>query len=268
VSPIVEPPEGSDLIEDWQLFYRLAQRMGLDLELEQSFRSRAGHVELAAPMVTPLDMTREPSTDELYDIVTQRSAVPLEEVRRHEHGRVFAEATQRVAPTRPDDIERLDVGNEAMLAELDEELRERDDRVGPGRPLVLIPRRADGVYNSFGHELVERRHPSVPNPAFMHRDDLAQLGLSPGDEVVLTSSAGSLRAIVATDPDGWPGVISMSHCFGVHAGVRTDPLVQGSNTNLLSSLTDIVDVETGQARTGAIPVALRRGSSRPRAGAW
>ena len=31
--PIVAPPEGSDLREDWEFFYGLAQRMGLELEL-------------------------------------------------------------------------------------------------------------------------------------------------------------------------------------------------------------------------------------------
>jgi anaerobic selenocysteine-containing dehydrogenase len=257
VPALVDPPVGSDLIEEWQLFYRLAQRLDLQLELTQSFRSRGGHMELHSPTVTPLDMNTEPATDELYALMCSDAAVPFDEVRSHRRGSVFTEAQRRVAPARAGHAERLDVANDTMLAELSEVRREA---VGahdePRHPFLLIPRRADGVYNSFGQDLESIRAPSVPNPAFMHAGDLDALGISPGDDVLITSDHGSLRAVVEVDPSGLPGVVSMSHCFGVHAGVATDPRAEGSNTNRLSSLTDIVDEATGQPRMGAIPVSV------------
>ena len=114
---LVDPPAGSDLIEDWQLYYRIAQRMGLPLNWTRVFGVPTGYLE--APIeVVPLDMEHEPTTDELFEIMAAGSHVPLDEVKRHPHGHVFEELLDAGRPGRPGLEARLDVGNLDLLAEL------------------------------------------------------------------------------------------------------------------------------------------------------
>jgi hypothetical protein len=115
---LVDPPAGSDLIEDWQLYYRVAQRLGLSLNVVNVFGRMGAHLE-APIQVVPLDMEHEPTTDDLYEIMCRGSHVPLDEVKRYPHGHVFEELLDcRVGPSDPDSQDRLDVGNTAMLCEL------------------------------------------------------------------------------------------------------------------------------------------------------
>jgi len=44
---IVEPPQGSEVIEEWKFFLGLAQRMGIDMKIMTSFRA-GGHAEGAS----------------------------------------------------------------------------------------------------------------------------------------------------------------------------------------------------------------------------
>ena len=80
---VAERPAGADLLEEWEFLYGVAQRMGLDL----TFGQPGG----AVPPV-PLDMEHPPTTDELLDLVTAGSRVPLDEVRKHPHGALFPES--------------------------------------------------------------------------------------------------------------------------------------------------------------------------------
>ncbi|MGE3328650.1 MAG: molybdopterin dinucleotide-binding protein, partial [Acidimicrobiia bacterium] len=107
---VVDPPLGSEVVEDWELFYALAQRMGLDLEVS-SF--------LGKP-ITPfhVDMTDTPSTDDLLEMLSRGSRIALEEVKRHPRGADFSEPAVFVAPADPDCVARLDVGNVDMMADL------------------------------------------------------------------------------------------------------------------------------------------------------
>src|SRR5438067_7678993 len=117
---LIDPPAGSDLIEDWQLYYRVAQRLGLSLDVVNVFGRMGAHLE-APIQVVPLDMEHEPTTDDLYEIMCRGSHVPLDEVKRHPHGHVFDGLLDlRVGPSDPDCAGRLDVGNAEMLAELGE----------------------------------------------------------------------------------------------------------------------------------------------------
>ena len=57
-------------------------------------------MQIAVPELT--DLTREPTTDELFEAITQGSRIPLAEVKRHPHGHVFEAASQRVEKRDPD----------------------------------------------------------------------------------------------------------------------------------------------------------------------
>lgn len=254
--PLIDPPAGSDLIEDWQLYYRVAQRLGLSLKWVNLFGRPGGYME--APIeVIPLDMEREPTTDELFEIMCRGSNIALSEVKKHPHGHVFEELfDMRVAARDPDSDARLDVGNPYLLGELDSFLgRDRVD-VSAERPFLLIPRRENRVINSTGRTLPGLMRGRSYNPAFMHPDDLARLGLASGELVSICSEYDAVTGVVEADPDLRPGVVSISHGFGGNPGDDEDPRVDGANTNRLLRADTEFDSVTGIPRMGALPVAV------------
>jgi anaerobic selenocysteine-containing dehydrogenase len=78
---VVEPPPGSDLLDEAGLFFRLAQHMGLELDWINP-RGHGPHVESPAETI-PFDMSRVPDTEELVEPTCRNSRIPLSEVRRH-----------------------------------------------------------------------------------------------------------------------------------------------------------------------------------------
>jgi anaerobic selenocysteine-containing dehydrogenase len=257
---LVDPPAGSDLIEDWQLYYRVAQRLGLPLKWNRVFGVPTGHLE--APIeVVPLDMEHEPTTDDLLELMAHGSHVPLEEVKRHPHGHLFEELLERlVAPADPACDARLDVGNGHLLGEL-AALRAQDhvavrQEQQSERPFLLVPRRENRVLNSIGRGLPGLTRGRTHNPAFLHPDDLAALGLAPGDAAEIRSAHDAVVGIVDADPDLRPGVVSMSHGFGANPGEPEDPRRHGANTNRLLRTDVDHDPMTGMPRMGAVPVSV------------
>lgn len=254
---LVDPPAGSDLIEDWQLYYRVAQRLGLALNVVNVFGRMGAHLE-APIQVVPLDMEHEPTTDDLYEIMCRGSHVPLDEVKRHPHGRVFDELLdQRVGASDPECEDRLDVGNADMLAELGEILdRARTVRVDDERPFLLVPRRENRVINSTGRTIPGLMRGRSYNPAFMHPDDLSRLGILAGEVVEIRSRYDAITSVAQPDADLRPGVVSITHNFGGNPGDDEDPHVDGGNTNRLFRNDVEYDRYTGIPRMGALPVAV------------
>src|SRR3954469_396296 len=158
-------------------------------------------------------MEREPTTDDIYEIMCRGSQVSLDEVKRHPHGHVFEELlAQTVGPRDRECEDRLDVGNAEMLVELSE-IRERAIAAEPddGRPFLFVPRRENRVINSTGRTLPGLMRGRSYNPAFMHPDDLARLGVAAGDLVEIRSEYDAITGVAEADADLRPGVVSMSH---------------------------------------------------------
>jgi anaerobic selenocysteine-containing dehydrogenase len=248
---IVEPPPGSDVIQEWELFYGLAQRMGLELDLPdpRAFGSSAGTGRLR------LDMRVRPSTDDLIELLTAGSRIPLDEVRRHPHGACFPEPAVFVEPAEPGASDRLDVANAEML---------RDLRAVAGEPLPgptapdafrLVSRRIAAVLNSSlqaSSTMRGRTH----NPAFLHPLDLERLGLRAGDPVEIRSSRATIVAYVEPDDSVRRGVLSMTHCFGDTDEPAADPSVVGASTGRLVDNDECWDRYSGQPRMSNIPVTV------------
>jgi anaerobic selenocysteine-containing dehydrogenase len=256
---LVDPPAGSDLIEDWQLYYRLAQQLGLQLNWTRVFGVPTGYLEAPVEIV-PLDMEHEPTTDELFEIMTAGSHVPLDEVKRHPHGRVYEELQAlRVGPADPASDARLDVGSPDLLAGLagmGAMASSAPAAAAPDRPFLFVPRRENRVINSTGRTIPGLMRGRTWNPAFLHPSDLAALGLSPGDAVEIRSEHGAVVGIVEADADLRPGVLSMSHGFGANPGEPEDPRADGASTNRLLRTDVDHDPVTGMPRMGALPVAV------------
>lgn len=254
---IVDPPPGADVLEDWKLYYRIARRLGLQLQIVNLFGTSGGFLE--APIeVLPLDMEAEPTTDELFDLMCRGSRIPLDDLRRHPGGKVFEELRElRVAPADEDSTARLDIGNAAALDQLAGHALSEDGG-NESRPFRLTPRRENRVINTFGRTVPGLTGNRPYNPAFLHPDDMADLGLDPGDLVEIESDFAAVVGVAHADEDLRRGVVSMSHGFGANPGEPEDPRVDGANTNRLLSATVDGDPITGQPRMGALPVALRR----------
>jgi anaerobic selenocysteine-containing dehydrogenase len=112
------------------------------------------------------------------------------------------------------------------------------------------------VINSTGRNIPGLMRGRSYNPAFMNGDDLADLGLVPGDIVEIRSAYDAVVGVVECDHDLRRGVVSMSHGFGRNPGEAEDPRTDGANTNRLLRADVDYDPITGQPRMGAIPVAV------------
>ena len=250
---LVEPPAGSDLIDDWEFFYGLAARMGLQLVVRPV--SFSGAVRVAGH---PLDMDEKPSTDDLFDLVTHGSRIPLDDVRRHPGGALFPDPPVHVAAPDPDWDGRLDLGNDVMMADLAEIAVQLDSPARDEWPFHLVSRRQSNVLNSVGCDEPSQTRGVTTNPAYMHPEDLESLGLSPGDVVEIRSARASIPGVVAADANLRRGLVSMTHSWGDRPERDSDVREIGSNTGRLSSVDEDYERYTGLPRMSNIPVTVER----------
>jgi anaerobic selenocysteine-containing dehydrogenase len=151
---LLDVPEGSDLVDDWELFYETAKRLQLELKLKPVSLTGPGQGE-----ATVLDYDNKPTTDDLCEILTSGARVPLAEVKMHPHGAVFPDHDIRVEAKDEGWEGRLDVGNTVLMQELcaipDETIGGRADN--DTYPFRLISRRMMTAYNSSGRDLPRLR---------------------------------------------------------------------------------------------------------------
>ncbi len=251
---IIDPPADSDVVEDWQVFHELGRNMGLPLRVPPMFPSPDGVDDAIV-----LDGSSTPSLDELLDHLYRNSRVPLAEVRTRSAlggGAVYESEPVVVQPADDGWTGRLDVGNADMMNEL-ADARQSAWPVDDRYPLRLVCRRIVGALNSSGRDLPNMaRHTN--NPAYLHPDDLAALGLTDGELVDIVSEVGTLLAVVAPDLQLRRGLVSMTHSFGDVPGGETDVRKVGSNTSWLTVVDRDYDRFTGMPRMSNVPVAIHR----------
>lgn len=249
--PVAARPADSDLLEDWEVYYELARRMGLTLTLR-----RPGGAVLSV-----LDMSARPSTDELLGVMATGARVPLDEVKKHPSGALFPAENIRVARKEDGWAGRLEVGDPEMIADLSElsgqlpaaGYEAPDDASYPFR---LISRRLAHVFNSTATHLPGGRGAPTYNPAFLHPDDLVRLGLRDGDAVSITSARATIPAVVAGDDTLRRGLVSMAHSYGGAPDRDAEFRVIGSNTGRLIDVDAAYDRYSGQPRMSGIAVQV------------
>ena len=96
-APVIEPPAGSDLREDWEFVFDLAQAMGVELEL-QSIATL--DPQQAAALATKLDMSAKPSTAEAWAIAHKGAPVAYEELRASSGPRIVERPRRPCSPNR------------------------------------------------------------------------------------------------------------------------------------------------------------------------
>jgi anaerobic selenocysteine-containing dehydrogenase len=244
---VAEPPAGSEVVDDWYVFWALAKRLRREIVFDG----------------VPLEMSKPPSTADLIAIVTRTSRVPLDEIKQYPGGKIFDAEPQYVEPAKDAGgkfaVIPPDVADE-LAAVAAEASSPSGATLSNGQLFThrLSVRRMREVSNTMYQELpaIHRRRPY--NPAWMNPQDLAALGLASGDQVRIVSDHGQITAIVQDDETVRPGVVSMSHGWGPLPEEWTDCTTQGSSTSLLVSSERDCEAINAMPRQSAIPVNIVR----------
>ena len=256
---LVEPPAGSALITDWEFFYELGRELSLEMQLPIGF--------VRGPLdppgrVVPLDMKKAPTSDELFDILTEGSRVPLSEVRQHHAGRLYEDNDAVVQPAEAGAEARLSLGNTDMLAQLADIRRGSGIAGDEAFPFRLTSRRTREILNSLSRDQAYIVRTRPHHPAYMHSEDLAELAIEPGDVIAIRSRRATVHALVQTDDDLRRGLVSMSHSYGLDLERLGDgdpgepqPFSMGNHTGALASGEfDYEEPHSGIPRMSSIPV--------------
>jgi len=251
--PVIDPPAGSDLREDWEFFFDLAQAMGIQLELDSIATLDP---QQASAMATKLDMSSKPSASEAWAIAHNGAPVPYEELRATSGPRLLDRPPLTVLPKPPEWTSRLELSASLVmddLAAIAQQAPSEDERF----PFRLISRRLNDVNNSCSHDNPVQLRKWPYNPAFMHPCDLAQLGIEAGELVSIESARSGIVGVAEEDPTVRPGCISMSHSWGRHPRHEQRPRIDGANTGRLISIDRDCDALTGQPLMSGVPVSVR-----------
>jgi anaerobic selenocysteine-containing dehydrogenase len=236
-------PNG-EVLEEWQFYWELAHRTGSDIRL-------AGG---------DIPMNELPEKQTILELMFPKPKVPIAEIRAQAGGYLFSDVEVLVAPGESE--ARLQLTPEGIANELaevraepllDSGLRKKDGDFTH----LLISRRLKHVYNSSGQQLPKIREKGTTNSAYMHPDDVSELGVDSGDIIQVTGRYGQILGVVESAPDIKRGVVSMAHAWGDLPGNEGDVREVGSSTNRLLSNDAEFDPITGMARQSAIPVNVR-----------
>ena len=125
-----------------------------------------------------------------------------------------------------------------------------------GYDYKLVSRRTKTRFNSTGGHLTALKAKRTTNPAHIHPDDMAKIGLSEGQLVRITSLVGSIIGVAEASPGIRQGIISMAHAYGDVGSGPDSVRDQGVSTNRLVSETASYDPITGQSLQSAIPIKV------------
>ena len=237
--PVLAPPAGAELVEDWRVFYELARRLGVALTFDG----------------VPLEMQVAPSTEDLLRILTRHSSVPFAELRAATRGRIFDVPEQLVEAADAGCTSRFEVAPLDVVAELAAVL---DETTTPGTSSFrLAVRRLRDVQNTMYHRLdgVRRRLPE--NPAYLHPDDLQSLALVDDGLVEITSAHGTICLPARADDGVRRGVVSVPHGWGDLLNAPGSDANPGANANRLTSAAECLDPINAMPWLTGLPVRLR-----------
>lgn len=205
---VATPPEGSELIADWRVFWELARRTGHAIHFDGE----------------PIDMAEAPGEEALLRLLLRHSAYPADELIADVRGRFVDDAPMTVAPGQADPP-RFELCPDDIAAEMAELATEPSHPAGAGeRPLRLTCGRVREVQNSMYRALpgIARRMPD--NPLAMHPADMARRGLANGDMAQVRSAHGEITARVRADEGQRIGVVTMAHGWGDGRGANVNRL--------------------------------------------
>lgn len=237
---LVDPPAGSDVVDDWLVYYRLAQRLGLQLALGER-----------------LDMAVTPTSDGLLNQLASGATIPYEVVKAAPSGAVFDRKPPLIAPPRLGRDARLALAPADIVADM-AALQADDDRRtvrGCFATHLLTSRRERETMNSFGRDLTTTRRRFAANPAWMNPADVTELGVQEGASVRIMAEEDEIITEVRSDPSVRRGIISMSHGWG---SLSNDPGCKtiGASTARLVTTSQAVQPINAMPVMSGIPVLI------------
>ncbi|CAN5340784.1 molybdopterin-dependent oxidoreductase [soil metagenome] len=241
----IAPPAGSDVIDDWQVFFALARRLGLKMQYGGQ----------------PLSLDRLPTSEELLARGLERATVTLEAIKQHP-GFIWDRRDQPaiVQPARPQ-AGRFAVAPPDVVAELGEvaaePLAQPEADATVKAAFNLIVRRMRDVNGSIGMETASIRQRNPYNPLHMNPADLERLGLAAGQRVHIRAQYGDIIGIVKPDATLRGGVVSMSHNWGRADNEPASYERHGASTNLLVRNDRVFEAINAMPRMSAIPVTIQ-----------
>ena len=238
---VVPRPEG--LLDEYEMLWGLARRLGTGLPL-------AGG---------PCPMDACPDKQTFLDMAVAGCLVPPSQVRADsEDGRavIYADKHPIVEAAEPGHEARFDLARGDMPAQLI--TYARHDPAAEGYPFRLISRRSRHRFNSTGGHLSALKAKRTTNPAHIHPDDLAGMGVCDGDIIRIASLHGEVHALAKASDGLRRGVISMAHGYGDPDAGPDEIATRGASTNRLVNETIGYDPITGQSLQSAIPVKVLR----------
>ncbi len=213
---LVPPPPGSDVVDDWLPLWSLARSLGLQLKINGR----------------DVPMDEAPTTEALFEIQTAGTPVAMEAVAARRGGQIFEREPARIQPPRnanrfqltpPDVLEEI----KALASDLQRPPSPADENV-----FQLTVRRHRETNNSTAADF-DATWARIPgNPAYLHSDDVARLGLRAGDLVELVREKARIAARIAVDDDVRPGIVSVGHSrpgLASRPWEATNALVDGEN---------------------------------------
>ncbi len=241
VEAVATPP--GDVIDEYEMFWTLAKHLGITMQL-------AGG---------PVPMDRKPTKEEFLDLMVEGSLVKPSQVRKDAQKAggaavVYSHLHPNVEPVEEDEFHRFNLAVGNMPEEI---LRYADNTATrEGFEFKLISRRSKTRFNSIGHPLKKLREKTTTNPAYIHPEDIAQLGLEEGGIVEITSPHATIHGVVKASDKVRRGLVSMAHAYGDADASKEDVRERGSSTNRLTSEVADFDPITGMSLQSAIPVKL------------
>ncbi|MFT5013605.1 MAG: anaerobic selenocysteine-containing dehydrogenase [Dinoroseobacter sp.] len=228
-----------DVIEEWELYWGLAKRLDLDVKIKgQSISNDV-----------------KPSKFELLQAITSGARTDLQFLRDNPGGHIFPELKIEVQPSGGRESGKLKLYPEGVADEFATLLASA--ATDEDYSHTLIGFRSKYVLNSFGRNLPKLLEKSgTTNPANIHPDDLAALGIKDDSEIMIESKHGSINAIVKANKRIKPGVIAMHHCWGVAPDQQAPVREVGANTNRLVSDIEGLQRYTGMTRSSGIPINI------------
>ncbi|MEM1402750.1 MAG: molybdopterin-dependent oxidoreductase [Pseudomonadota bacterium] len=258
--PMLTPPENSDLCEEFEFFHALAAAMKLDLSVKSKAIIDPGKAEqhrTLFPSGGP-----QPDPLEAWDATLNGSPLSHRDVRNDPEafeGKVFGRQAVTVAPKPDDWATKLNIGHPAMLDELTQVAMQFGSEQDKGDfPFRLISRRLKEVYNSSWHESKPQRKRMPHHPAYMHPEDMSEVGVVAGDSIKIESARAAITCVAVEAADVRRGCLSVPHAWGVNPNENEDPLGAGGNTGRLSFNDRDFDKRSGIPIMSAIPVRVER----------
>jgi anaerobic selenocysteine-containing dehydrogenase len=258
--PRLNMPEGSDLCEEYEFIHGVATNMGKTLKVK-SF-ALFGDPEEQARQAAAVPPGETPDPMAAWSVSLHGAPVSITEAfadPEAHRGKMFDRPPTVVEAKSADWQGKLDIGNPAMLAEMEEaaqRLNQPANVEDQEYPFRMIGRRMNEVLNSSWHEDPVQRKRVGHHPAFMHPDDLATLGLTEGQTVEIESERAMISCMATSASEVRPGCVAIPHSWGTSPNEKEDPLGEGGNTGRLSFNDRDFDRRTGIPRMSSIPIRV------------